>query len=181
MYTYNAQTSCYTAFFSFTGWEHSWNVIVFRGWFLRIYCEYMHYICTHWNTAGAVNDPGVHKYAYFLICFKFLQESNRYTALAEQRPNLTRDKGFAWGFPWCFTYGRVQRRWQIVYNKPCTVRVWSLMAFTEANAKETYTPWTPSLYLKRTEMIVKKMRGRELKDNKLLCGSCLVFPQNLRP
>lgn len=68
------------------------------GWFLRIYCEYMHYICAHQNTAGAVNDPGVHKHGYFLTWFKFMQGSNCYTALAEQRPNLTRDKGLSMGF-----------------------------------------------------------------------------------
>lgn len=49
-------------------------------------------MCTP-NTAGAVNDPGVHKHGYFLIWFKFMQGSNCYTALAEQRPNLTGHKG----------------------------------------------------------------------------------------
>lgn len=74
--------------------ENSPGMLLFSGgWFLRIYCEYMHYICAHQNTAGAVNDPGVHKHGYFLIWFKFMQGSNCYTALAEQRPNLTGDKG----------------------------------------------------------------------------------------
>lgn len=131
----------------------------------------MHYIGPHWTTAEAVNDPGVQKHGYFLIWFKFIQESHCHTALA----GTEGDEGMLGA-----SHGvsgkeefKEDDRMFITRLLPWGSDPW--WRSQKLNAKETHTSQTPSLYLKRTKMIVRKQTEENWKTTSSSVVSALSF------